>query len=302
MATLSGTVRDTSYNLVARVVRVYRQDTGAFVGQTLSNATTGAWSVTTADTSKHFALVHDTDQLNTAWANTLLAMHLDDAGLTDSKGRTVTISGAVRSTAVNDPFGNATGVAYFDGSNDYLSVPHSTDFRFGTGNFTVEAWIRPASVSGVQRIVGKAGGNSFAGVNQWELEMENADIGFHLYVGGQYRGASSFKSGLVANTWQHVAGVRNGQYTTVYLNGVPGTPHDTYGAPVSMYASETEDVRLGEVRLNGQRFSGYMAEVQVYNYAKYTADFSASLPSAKFVNGVGATTENAQIFDNLTPI
>jgi len=34
-----------------------------------------------------------------------------------------------------------SGSVKFDGVDDYMSVPASTDFEFGTGNFTVEAWV-----------------------------------------------------------------------------------------------------------------------------------------------------------------
>ena len=37
-----------------------------------------------------------------------------------------------------------------DGTGDYLSIPTSTEFGFGTGAFTIECWIRPSSVTGTQ--------------------------------------------------------------------------------------------------------------------------------------------------------
>ncbi len=62
---VSGTTKDSSGNFASRLVRVYRQDTGAFVGEQLSNATTGVWKITAANTgstvTKHFAVMHDDD-------------------------------------------------------------------------------------------------------------------------------------------------------------------------------------------------------------------------------------------------
>lgn len=51
MATLSGVVRDVNGNEAERFVRVSERSTGALLGQTLSSASTGAWSVTVPDTS-----------------------------------------------------------------------------------------------------------------------------------------------------------------------------------------------------------------------------------------------------------
>ena len=34
-----------------------------------------------------------------------------------------------------------TGSVQFDGDNDYLTIPDSSYFTFGSGDFTLEAWI-----------------------------------------------------------------------------------------------------------------------------------------------------------------
>jgi len=51
------------------------------------------------------------------------------------------IGDAQISTAVNTPFGTGDGVLAFDGTGDYLTVPSSSDFDFGTASFTIECWI-----------------------------------------------------------------------------------------------------------------------------------------------------------------
>lgn len=62
---VSGTTKDTSGSFASRLVRVYRQDTGAFVGEQLSNGTTGAYKIEAANTgatvTKHFAVMHVDD-------------------------------------------------------------------------------------------------------------------------------------------------------------------------------------------------------------------------------------------------
>lgn len=50
---LSGNVKDASGANAARLVRAYREDTGAFVAETTSNGTTGNYSIGTAYTGAH---------------------------------------------------------------------------------------------------------------------------------------------------------------------------------------------------------------------------------------------------------
>jgi hypothetical protein len=50
-----------------------------------------------------------------------------------------------------NPFGNY--YASFNGSGQYLSVLYNANQAFGTNDFTIEAWIRPTTVSSLQRII-----------------------------------------------------------------------------------------------------------------------------------------------------
>ena len=52
MPAVSGTILDINGNGVARVVRVYRRDTGALLGSTTSSATTGVYSFSDAYTGE----------------------------------------------------------------------------------------------------------------------------------------------------------------------------------------------------------------------------------------------------------
>lgn len=52
MATVSGTVKDTNTTGVARLIRVYRRDTGAMLGETASSVIDGTWSFTDAHTGE----------------------------------------------------------------------------------------------------------------------------------------------------------------------------------------------------------------------------------------------------------
>ena len=54
------------------------------------------------------------------WNNVVLAMHMDDVGLTDLKGNAVTLNGNVGRSATQSKFGGYS--AYFDWSGGFLSL------------------------------------------------------------------------------------------------------------------------------------------------------------------------------------
>ena len=77
-------------------------------------------------------------------ADVVLGMHFDGAnGSTaftdDATGKTITVYGGAQISTSQSAFGGASG--YFNGTDAYLSVPHSADLDLASGNFTIEAWI-----------------------------------------------------------------------------------------------------------------------------------------------------------------
>ena len=60
----------------------------------------------------------------------------------------ITNVGSAVPTNVNPFYIGEVGSLRFNGGSQYLSVPNSTVFQFGTGNFTVELWFYATSIPG----------------------------------------------------------------------------------------------------------------------------------------------------------
>ena len=61
---ISGVVRDKNGNLAARGVRLYRASDGALIDYTVSNATTGAYSVSSLYSGAHVVVFDDESDRN----------------------------------------------------------------------------------------------------------------------------------------------------------------------------------------------------------------------------------------------
>ena len=92
------------------------------------------------------------------WYYKVLGLHCDGTNgsttFTDVKGKTVTANGNAQiSTAQYPALTGKTSSAYFDGNGDYLSIPDSADWDFGTGDFAIRMRVRFSSHTTVQCLV-----------------------------------------------------------------------------------------------------------------------------------------------------
>lgn len=141
------------------------------------------------------------------------------AFLTDSSlnNLTVTAFGNVSPSTSVKKFG--TGAAYFDGNTNYLSISTSPQFGFGTGDFTIEAWVYPTALqSDIVAVV--------------DLRSSVSSNGVGLFIGASYvpnkiffyNGSNNTSvitdTEVLLNTWTHIVGQRKNGEWSVYINGV----------------------------------------------------------------------------------
>ena len=122
------------------------------------------------------------------------------------------VNGAQLDTA---QFKFGTASCLFDGVDSYLSGDGSSDFDFGTGDFTIDMWARFSSLSHRQMLYdsrGAAGGAQFSVC----LRLESNDLRYFI------NGSDVITAGTTVsiNTWYHIALCRSSGTTTLYLNGL----------------------------------------------------------------------------------
>jgi hypothetical protein len=138
---------------------------------------------------------------------------------------TITKNGDVKVTAFG-PFtetDTVTGSGYFDGTGDSLSAGPSSEFTFGTGDFTIEYWVFMSPWVGLSTIFNIVN-NSNADTPYGFFFRSTGTVGqWQIYIGDGSTWAVSGPTtsiGPGAGVWQHHAHVRSSGTYTVYINGV----------------------------------------------------------------------------------
>lgn len=201
---------------------------------------------------------------NDSFAKLLLHCDGSDASTTftdasPSARGNATVSGNAQVDTGQSKFGGASLLC--DGSGDYLSYASSADWNFGaagSGDFTIDFWVRWNSVSNTNLI--NAG--NFAGTG-WDFYYQSGTL--RLYNGSESTLSWTPSSG----TWYHIALVRNGGTITCYIDGTSiGTFTD-----LDMN-NDSRDLQIaaaaGSFPLNG-----WMDEIRVSKgIARWTSNFT----------------------------
>lgn len=181
-----------------------------------------------------------------------------------SNNFTPTIVGTPTVTT-SSPFTNSMlfGSTYFNGSSVVVAPAGSA--TLGSGNFTAECWVNVASTSTLQAIMGNAV-SSAGGDTQWQITMLSG--GTFRFQGWTTVHATS-STAIVANTWNHIAVVRNGTTLTLYLNGV-----SVATATNSTNISSTNGCYVGRAGDGTNALTGYVTDARVTpGVALYTSAF-----------------------------
>lgn len=197
----------------------------------------------------------------------------------------VTPTGSV--TQVDE--GGGVKAANFNGSS-FLKYTSQTDFNFGSGDFTIEAFVKPSSsgvVSNQGAIVTTANPSDYQGVflgdyivNGVHQFMDFLGDGIWKYAFGVVYGLTSndFPT-LAADDWQHIAWVRSGNTFTLYRNG---TSVKSYTANITLTNSNNA-ISIGGRSVVNAYFVGKITGVRVVKgTAVYTNNFTSptTLPTA----------------------
>jgi len=201
-------------------------------------------------------------------ANTSLLLNFTNAGIYDATSRNVleTVGDAKISTAQSKWGGSSM---YFDGTGDYLVGPANNFYNFGTGDFTIECWLRLNATSSAMMIA-STNYNSGTGAGGWAFIYRGDISSLSLSVNSNVTYTKSWSPST--SNWYHVAASRSGSSLRLFVDGTQIGSTSTSTDNVSGSSTIVVAGNLGggtNLVLNG-----YLQDLRITNYARYTTNFT----------------------------
>jgi hypothetical protein len=258
--------------------------TGAEIDGVASLKTQTSAPSASADYAKLAALEEGAD------ANTVLLLHCDGSNLsqvvTDSSDSSHTVTCVDGGTAADCSLSTAQkkfGVSSLRiAAGQYITIPHSTDWDFGAGDFTFEMWMRfDAQVTSDVAFFGARRSTTEQGM-YWYYDQSDAQRTYFRWrdTDDVRRDISFYGTyNLPAATWVHFAVCRRGTQIRPYVNGQwMQLGHASYETETQVgwqtLRDTTGPMYIGAIDNGGITSpSMYIDEIRISNVARYMNNF-----------------------------
>lgn len=168
-----------------------------------------------------------------------IVLQLDGAGTNGSTTILDTSPSAHTMTALGDAqistaqFSYGSSSLAFDGNDDRITTPDSSDWNFAAGDFCIEALVRPRSNTGDFQSMCARASSSAAADQAFYFRYSNTGWSAAAYVSSTGHTLTAGSGMPTVNTWHHAAFCREGGTLRLYANGVQGTTDPIGGATVN---------------------------------------------------------------------
>jgi len=211
---------------------------------------------------------------------------------------------ATGTTSVAGKYGNSRS---FNGSSDYFSIAHSSNYNFDTNdNFTISYWLK---VPSTQNNTGSTSNSIFekwpvsGGVGNpypFRCRLYNQNAGGNAgkifcdrYDGTNMPGVTT--SGTVNdNQWHHIAFVKNGSSLLLYVDGQlsnSGTDN------TSATTTNTSALYVGAKGGSALYFTGTLDDIRMDNIARTETDVTEAYNSGNFDHETNVTFDGISAAD-----
>jgi RHS repeat-associated protein len=241
----------------------------AFVGSTLTG-TTGTWANSPTSYSYQWrrcgyktAVLADTPVGYWRLGDPIPSVQMADSS---GNGNSGTFTNGPTLGVAGGLAGDSDSAVSFDGVNDYATVPNSASLNSPSTLITLEAVVKPGTITSQVPIVLKSAPTFSDPYYQYGLFLDTPGaVRLAIGSGTAIVGAEFYNTGWVANAWNHIVATFGGGAVQIYVNGTlvgtQGVSQSTishFSTPVDIGAYETKSKSAGNV------FPGVIDEVAVY--------------------------------------
>lgn len=188
--------------------------------------------------------------------------------------KTMTAFGAAKLSATQVKFGSTSTRIVNDtiNGNGWYTPMHG-DFDFGTGDFTIDCWVRIQFVKTLNIFYMHYGSS---GNDDCRFAVTGGtSFQFYYYVASSMKCNFSAVWNPTVNVWHHIAFVRSGNTPYFFLNGssLAVTTYTAFDAGRPL--TPNQELGIGDHRNYRGSFTGYIDELRVSKgIARWTANFT----------------------------
>lgn len=189
---------------------------------------------------------------------------------TDESGKIWTAYGNAQISTAQYKFGGAS--AYFDGSS-YITTPATTDFQFGSSNFTIDLWALIFGSTADQHLLNMGGvyGSLYPDIALTAISQTQVKLACYV---GSTNVVSITSSSFTSYQWHHIAVIRNGSNFYLAVDGTLSSPANFSG---TLDYDSSQPIMIG-YQTNGNStfyFSGHEDEFRALKgIARWTSNFT----------------------------
>ncbi len=158
----------------------------------------------------------------------------------------------------------------FNGSNQYVSVDHSTSLNF-TGDFTIEMWVRPTNLGSDFTLLNKTDDINSSGfkLHYDYISSSSSKVIFELRVGSSTYNVQ-MNSPLILNSYSQISISRTGTKLSIASNG---SVKASSNIPDGAFTNNTRPIIIGASKTAttaSSFFSGNIDDVRIWGIGKDT--------------------------------
>lgn len=213
-------------------------------------------------------------------SNAVSLLHFDGTNgsttFTDSAvggaGHAWTAHGSAQLSTSSPKFGTAAGL-FAAATSDYIDTPDSTDFAFGSGDFTIDCQIKTSDSGSQMYICGQASSAATNSSQSFQLVRLSGNTIKGSVFSGTTETSITSTSTFTDGAWHHIAFARTGNTLKLFVDGTQEGSDTAFSSSIN---DSTQPLAVGRNgAFNSSYWNGSIDEFRISNVARWTANFTA---------------------------